>query len=193
MVHQTDNQDQWDQHWRPSQQYPDRMAGSIVNARVPWMFSTSAVGFVLRPSQLGSGIIRCSYSRDGNSMGSYQGCGYGAMWGGDQIANMMREQERSHHWYGACAPNVGASDRNGCQYNEVVLDGNKWLNRLPNLIEAVFYPVNCHVDHREGDRWKAQRVQAYFSQRYGIDTYRTPLLKYDCGHAREGREPFTLA
>ena len=41
-----------------------------------------------------------------------------------------------------CYGGVSAEDRGGCRYNEVVLDGFKYSSRLPQIIEAIFYPTN---------------------------------------------------
>ena len=190
LVHQTDSQDDQSHPWTTGQ-YWDRMAGSLVNARVPYMFSTSAVGFVLNPRALGS-MIRCSYPRDGNSMGAQQGCGDGAMWGLSELANMMRTHERTHHWYDACAWGAPSEqDRSGCQYNEIVLKGDEWRRQLPQLIEAVFYPANGHVDHREGDRNRAWQLHRSFLHAYRLSSDRCPLLKFDVRQAQSAHAPFS--
>lgn len=72
---------------------------------------------------------------------------------------------------------------------EVVLDGNKWQRFLPSLIEAIFYPINGHVDSSEGDRNEATDVRRRLIDAYGGSTA-PPLLSYDIGEATAGRNPF---
>ena len=109
------------------------------------MFSTSAIGFVFRPS-LVQDVIRCAYGRDGNS---YNMPDHGCGWEHeppDRIEAMMRSNEHLQY-SGSClwgAPTI--EDRSGCRYNEVVLNGWLYSQRLPRIVEAVFYPINGHVD-----------------------------------------------
>lgn len=168
------------------------MASTVVNAKVPWMFSSSAVGFVLNPTVLNrSAIIRCSFPLDGNTMGSHdQGCGRGAYHGLERLVDMMQEQERERHHGSLCAWGVSIEDRNGCRYNEVVLRGDVWRRMLPELIEAVYYPINGQVTHREGDRHRAKQVHESFLHEFGLLASQIPLLTYDFFKAREGRAPF---
>jgi len=196
MIHQMDWQASRDQPWLLDGRY-DRMAASIVNKRMPYMFSTSAMGFVVLPEAMES-MIRCSYPGDGNSMNINGGCGNGGCcpphWGNDGLADMMwkHEAERKGKWcVGSCACAFGAShkDRYHCMYNEVVLDGNKWQRFLPSLIEAIFYPINGHVDSSEGDRNEATDVRRRLIDAYGGSTA-PPLLSYDIGEATAGRNPF---
>ena len=51
------------------------------------------------------------------------------------------------------------------QYNEVVLWGDRWEEKLPFIVEAFFFPVNGHVDSREGDQGAARRARNAFIQR----------------------------
>mgnify|MGYP006950465998 CR=1 FL=1 len=157
------------------------------------MFSTSAVGVVIRPDSTG-GLIRCAYPRDGNSMNTEpHGCGWGSMQP-DQFAEMMRASQ-SNAYQSACAPSwlpPSAEDRSGCRYNEIVLDGYVWKQRLPFLVEAIFYPVGGHVDAWEGDANRAREIQRNFVEAYGLALPDAPLLAYDIEEARAGRAPFRL-
>ena len=129
-------------------------------------------------------------------MGHDQGCGgWGCHWGGDQLANMMREHERIKSWNDGCAWGAPSdNDRFGCMYNEVVLrGGDSWNHRLPELIEAVFYPKNGHVDHWEGDRGHAWQMHSNFLRHYHQGRSDTPLLSFDVRKAQHGQAPFALA
>ena len=87
------------------------------------------------------------------------------------------------------APDV--DDRSGCRYNELVLDGTKYVAALPSVIEAVFLPVRGPVHHREGDEGSAREMHSRFIHAYrGVDV---PLLAFDVVEARAGRAPFRLA
>ena len=81
VVHQTDAMDGGDGGvpWMTNDAYPDRFAASLVNAKAPYMYSTSAVGIVISPAHLSMEDLWCIYPRDGNTMGQgNHGCGQGA-------------------------------------------------------------------------------------------------------------------
>lgn len=196
-VHQND----WESNnegWGPTGQYADRMAASLITREMPYTFSTSAVGFVLDPAQLTGGTIRCSYPRDGNSMNSADGgcAGGGSLWGADGLPAMMEQSALvSQKWCDGgcgCAWGVSPDDRNGCRYNEVVLDGGLWAARLPEIIEAVFVPIHGKVNHWEGGNPQtARQVRDAFASAHGIyPTDRVPLLTYDLTKAEHGVAPF---
>ena len=46
----------------------DRIVGSVINRLRPYMYSTSAIGFILSPEILPAAAIRCSYPNDGGSL-----------------------------------------------------------------------------------------------------------------------------
>ena len=122
------------------------------------------------------------------------GCGWESM-GPERLAEMMRASQ--HNGYqSSCAPSwlpPSAEDRSGCRYNEIVLDGYVWKERLPRLIEAIFYPVGGHVDAWEGDSNRARKMQRNFMNAYGLTQQDAPLLAYDVQEARAGRAPFRAA
>ena len=68
-----------------------------------------------------------------------------------------------------------------------VLDGVAWASALPQLIEAVFYPVRGDVDVREGGAQQARRLHASFMEHYGLGAATfTPLLTFDVAAALDG-------
>ena len=176
----------------------DRLAASMINAKLPFIYSTSAVGFVLRPSDLQAGLW-CSYPRDGNSMNvADHGCaGKGAIGSFKSLAKMMVYHINHLKSGTSClwgAPN--AADRSSCQYNEVVLNGELYASKLPYVIEAVFFPEGGQVHHREGDESRARLVHRRFVQAYGHaygplrGVPAPPLLAFDVQHAKSQRAPF---
>jgi len=190
LVHQADTMDAWDAPWQTaSGRFEDRLAASLVNSRLPYMYSTSATGFVLRPA-LAQGVIRCSYGRDGNSYNMQpHGCGWNSH-PPDAFDDMMRENEQKGYEGSCCYGGVSAEDRGGCRYNEVVLDGWKYSEQLPNIIEAVFFPINGQVDKWEGSEDSARDVHAKMLQQYDLSAAQLPLLSFDVEVARSGGEPF---
>ena len=104
----------------------DRLAASMINAKLPYMYSTSAVGFVLSATEL-QGTLWCSYPRDGNSMSlAEHGCASTAQGIGSfkylermLIFHMNHLKPSSTCLWGK----PDATDRSDCRYNEVVLDG----------------------------------------------------------------------
>ena len=117
LVHQVDWEADRQRTWSPGNQYADRFACALVNVRAPNMFSTSAVGYVLRPESLSSKkAVRCSYPGDGNSMNSNQGCRGDAYWGGGGIEQMLAKFEaHPPDDRGGCSVGSTPVDRNYCQ------------------------------------------------------------------------------
>lgn len=172
--------------------YGDRMAASIINTELPYIFSTSASGFVLRPASL-KGAIRCVYPYDANSMGQGGGgCAWGS-YGANQLDTMMKIS-RGNKWRWECACDwCGQTpwDRSGCRYNEIVINGYQWMERLPQLIEAVFFPTHEAIKHREGDQAQARRIHADLLRSYSLEgTRQVPLLSFDVRKAESGHAPF---
>ena len=137
----------------------------------------------------------CIYPRDGNSMhNGNHGCGPMAY---TTLPNMLAAQQREH-WRSRCLwgePDI--EDRSGCMYNELVLKGEAYSQRLPQAIEAVFFPIHGVVHHKEGDESAARRVHRDFVHRYyrgrerGGEAAAPPLLVYDVALARAGKPPFS--
>ena len=175
----------------------DRLASSIVNARLPFIYSTSAVGFVLRPSAV-QGALWCSYPRDGNSMSeANHGCSSKGLTGSFHTLSRMMEYQQNHLRFSTSClwgePDV--EDRSGCRYNEVVLDAYKYEASLPRVIEAVFFPEHAVVHHREGDEPRARLVHRSLLRAYGLAGARDraevpPLLAFDVQLAQGGHAPF---
>ena len=186
-------------------QLNDRFAASIVNAIAPYMFSTSAVGFVLSAADSSASQSRttgglqiddlwCSYPLDGNSMGQdHHGCGQGSYM---TLSKMLTAQQRMMRYTGRCVwGEIDAADRSGCRYNELVIKGDRYAQLLPSVIEAIFYPINAEVKHPEGGPEDARKLRAAFiSHFYPRGGNRLPpLLAYDVAEAQAGRAPFRPA
>lgn len=188
------NDDMWGKATIGGGKWDDRLAASLVNARVPHMYSTSAVGLVLAPSAV-SGHLWCAYPRDGNSMNQdSHGCanlrGYD-MFGPGDVGAMLRKQEQQMHWHKDCLwGDPDDTDRSGCQYNELVLDADSLQARMPDAVEAIFFPTHAPVHHAEGDEQRARAVRQRFKERFGL---MIPLLSFDVSEARKGRDPFAPA
>lgn len=124
---------------------------------------------------------------------SYTGAGARFFYGPDRLDDMMRTSQ-STAYTGNCAwGQPSPEDRSGCRYNEIVFNGGQWTERLPSLVEALFYPINGHVDTWEGDAGRARMLQQQFLHTYGIDADQVPLLTFDIQKARGGEAPFQSA
>ena len=200
VVHQTDWMDGgWvngdeGRAWTVDPYHSDRFAASLINKRLPHMYSTSAVGFVLNPAEV-SGHILCAYPRDGGSMNKgNHGCGAGNFHGRDFLLKMMRDQATHTHYNKACLwgePNE--QDRSGCQYNELILDGQHYARRLPHVVQAFFYPIHGEVHFQEGDAAVARQLHSRFLAQYKLSAEDVPLIAFDVAKARDGKAPFVLA
>ena len=186
----------------------DRLATSIVSARLPHMYSTSAEGTILSPSAL-QGAVLCAYPRDGNSMS--QLCEEGTRRAAphlhrpDDLKGMLAEHESkfvSDESDLSCLWVEGGEDpkdRSQCRYNEVVLSADQYHSSLPSVVEAFFYPVNGPVHRREGNPIRAKRAHAafvsYFAAVAGVgkDGHSVPLLAFDVSLARRGMPPFSIS
>jgi len=192
LVHQSDAQQgrwPWEATW-------GRLAASLINAEAPFMFSTSAIGIVLSPEVVEEeGIIYCSYPNDGNSMNSGNwGCDGATAWGAQGLRLALSEQARRGRDESCLWGAPTAEDRSHCRYNEVVLWGEKFLQQLPRIVEAFFYPIRGRVDSREGDAESARAARRAFLDQFGLrDTDFTRLLTFDVAAARRGTAPWAVA
>lgn len=83
----------------------------------------------------------------------------------------------------ACAAYSSAEERNGCRYNEIVLDAHVWSANLPALIEAVIYPP--------GQREMAMAMAEIFRRQYaGREGAEVTVLMFDQNEAEAARAPF---
>ena len=193
-VHQSDDQDEWGEPWAPqlAGRYADRMAGSVINSKLPYSFSSSAVGFILDAYRMPDSIIRCAYHGDGNSMNTEPGgCDWGQAHDRWHLQDMMWRSNGYPYCSRcgcACCGDITPDDRNGCRYNEIVFDGHVWRESLPALIEAVWYPVNAIVHVVQGDKGRAWRVRDAFAARY--PGRELPVFEYDLRRAESGQSPF---
>ena len=180
----------------------DRMSGSIINARLPYTFSNSAVGIILNPARLTSGATPCACAGD---CGSYRfGKGKSLLEQCEardspgrphhyrDLAAMLKAHESSLQWRETCVVNTVNTprDRNGCRYNEVFLDAVAVGDALPSVVEAVFLPINAGpVDRVEGSPVQARNVRDTFARAFGMQL---PLLTFDVRAAQGGRAPFAM-
>ena len=79
---------------------------------------------------------------------------------------------------------------------EGAADGYAWEEQLPQLIDAIFYPIHGVVDHSEGGAEQARRLHDTFIAQYGLgrDEF-MPLLTFDLAAAtsKPARPPFQYA
>ena len=203
LVHQTDTIDgYWDDippfhhaRWLPTSdpKFQDRAAAALINAETPYMFSTSAVGYVLNNNVLASGLF-CACPFDCNSMGNLENHGCNSnLTIGRTVFTSLKEMMRSHlgrlKWgwghehtafLGFCTWGEHTiNDRSGCQYNELILNADVWRENMPDAIEAFFYPVNGVVDTSEGTPEDAYDIHRAFLDEYGLTNDDVPLLEFD--------------
>ena len=133
----------------------------------------------------------------GNSMNEgAHGCAGKGWVGSFRSLERMLEHHIAHglHPSKSClwgAPD--AEDRSGCRYNEVVLNGDAYAQRLPRVIEAFFFPENGPVHHREGEERQARILHRRFAIRYALSgSEAPPLLAFDVQLARNRRAPFRV-
>lgn len=217
LVHQTDTIDgYWDDippyhhdRWLPtnSEKFSDRAAAAVINAELPYMFSTSAVGYVLNPDAMQTGFY-CACAYDCNSMGNLENHGCNSNKSiGRTVYGSLKEMMKSHltrlkygwgHYNSFLDFCVWGehtiNDRSGCQYNELIMNADVWRENMPQVIEAFFYPVNGVVDTSEGTPEDARSIHQSFLLEYGLTADDVPLLEFDVSVANAtayvpGRHP----
>ena len=141
-----------------AQQYQDHLSASVINRKVPFVYSDDAVGFIIAPQHA---VVRCSFPEDGGTMSRYcqpnetspadclQGCYNGGRrcitktvraekqncYAADAIMAMMTQCEKFA--LNSFDNNNGCRQGNGCRYNEVVLEKAPWLAAQPHATEAI--------------------------------------------------------
>ena len=146
---------------------------------------------LLNPTGL---AISCAYYADGGSQGkpcnaNNNGCtpgcarwcnpsrgifNWGCAWRGSQLKLMLEQQIAVH-------PNGG--------YNEIVVNAQSWVDKLPGTIVAIFVCVNEEGEADHNKLESARSVQRKFAGEYGIELRDFPLLMFD---ERNGEEPFRV-
>ena len=187
--------------------HQDRLAASIINHKLPYLWSRSAVGFVLRPSDVQT-ALRCSYSRDGYTDFAVDGgCSATRFSDGHRMppppqlpfdANQTAAMLEAHladvaalDQQSLTAGHCDLRDRSYCRYNELVISAQTIAAKLrfdsaanrPSIVEAVFVPMNTPVDHVEGDMAQARELARALS---------VPLLAFDYKELASGRGPFAV-
>ena len=177
-----------------SSRFADHISASVLNPKVPFVYSDDAVGFVVAP---GHAVVRCSFPSDGGTMSRYcqegesvpadclPGC-YSVANGGKPCANQVESASKQYCFTkGALAVTMTQSEKyamksfdnnngcrqgNGCRYNEIVLERAPWTHAQPHATEAIFYPVG-------GDAAMARKVHQAFLRQYGVTAEQVPLLR----------------
>ena len=210
LVHQVDSLDDGRDAalWEPCPRrgewcspYSDRMAATMINAKLPFLYSHDSPGFILSEDV----SIRCSFPRDGNSMAKVcdeeddedecvPGCfthGAGCKDHGEScyesMKSMIEAHEKHHQANNQCVPKGQHDPSNLCQYNEVVLDGTarRWKAKLPRIIDAVFFPAG------KGEHL-AREIHADFLKAYKLNAMQVPLVKLDLSRSNANARPFVL-
>ena len=162
--------------WMPG--YWWRFSCSLVNHKLPNFFDQAMGGFVVSSEALQpwTSSINCAYAFDAGTM-SGNGCpgvpcewqsrpNY-CFWPGSRIQGMLEQHIARHGSSSGCG-------QDQCNYNEIVVDGTAWKSRLPEVIEAVYFPLNS-----AGGERAARTVLADFCDAYGDRASGTPLVSYD--------------
>ena len=179
-------------------QFYDRWPATIVSARHPGSWSPSRGGLILEGGLLS---LRCGYSGDGSSMGKgcadsvdsshcIPGCqtanfrSWCAPFGGacvtdcawhpGQLAELLRQQDSCNVW----------------GHNELVLDPQALVARLPASVKAFFYMAGSPPEQQQ----QARRAHAEFVRSYpsSLTSGVVPLVVYNpraVSHPAAGREP----
>jgi hypothetical protein len=150
-------------------------------------------GFVLSPTMLDptSQSIYCVWAMDAGTMGmESHGCeGNGqcsglessyCWWPPSQLRQMLVQQK-------SLTPSHGRKlcGQKDCGYNELMLNADFWRDRLPAIVEAIFYPVG----NPSGEQ-RARTVHAAFVRKFGLSAASVPLVKLDLTKLHA---PFSLA
>mmetsp|Transcript_27120 Transcript_27120/g.62216 ORF Transcript_27120/g.62216 Transcript_27120/m.62216 type:complete len:607 (+) Transcript_27120:74-1894(+) len=177
--------------WCGNSGYGDRFSGSVINARLPNLYSSTLGGVIVSPFAV---KLRCAYPSDASTQGSYKNCaGHGAdcipgcflngkpfwcssrrdhpscPWPADKLEQAMLHHEETH-------PN---------KYNELIFDPDPWVAGLPDSIYAFFVPVRS----MPGDVEKVKHAHALFVEQYKATN--TPLLIFD--YEKDRTRPFRVA
>ena len=80
---------------------------------------------------------------------------------------------------------LDAMANKGC-YNEIVIDADVLVGKLPHVVEAIEFPAHASDEARA----LARRVHAAFIAEYPEAASSTPLVSYDLS---KPRAPFALA
>lgn len=188
------------------ERYSDHLSGSVINRKVPFIYSDDAVGFVVTPEHA---TVRCSFPEDGGTMsrscspdetlpdclpGCYSG-GRGCVaktvaadsqncYAHDALVAMMEQcEKRAMRTFDN---NNGCRQGNGCRYNELVLEKAPWIAAQPHATQAIFYPAG-------GDAASARRVHQAFLKHYGVNARQVPLVKLNLDRPEAPFEPPSLS
>ena len=154
-------------------------------------------GFVLSPHVLnGASDLKCGFAFDAGTMGIEDGCpakecirrpgsdtssstldlvtGF-CHWSGGEMGSLLQQHEQQIAAQNMqCGSNDGFSAPRGC-YNEIVIEADQWVPKLPHVIEAVLFPK--HAD--AATKARARAVYRAFQEEYGEAVAATPLVSYD--------------
>ena len=80
---------------------------------------------------------------------------------------------------------MGVIANKGC-YNEIVIEADAWVAKLPSVVEAVQFPIHASEEVKA----MARRVHRAFVTAFSEEAGHTPLLSYDVSQLDA---PFALA
>lgn len=182
-----------------ARRYQDHFSASVINRKVPFIYSDDAVGMIIAPQ---FAVVRCSFPEDGGTMSRIcgpnetsptdclQGC-YSIASGGRQCVTKTEAANKQNCYAGGALMammaqcekfalgsfdnNNGCRQGNGCRYNEIILEKAPWADAQPHATEAIFYPVG-------GDAANARRVHRAFLKHYGLSAKQVPLVRLNLDH-----------
>jgi len=139
--------------------FSDRFSASVINRRVPYLYDAKQPGFILQPFAVDRAFL-CGYKQDGGTMGKVcsppgiseqcvPGCRLqrptwsdGLRRSRGQLWQLLEEQEED--MISGLRNGVRSCGQDTCYYNELVLSANVWVQHLPQIIEAIFFPKFAH-------------------------------------------------
>ena len=158
----------------------DHLSASLINRRLPHFFDEAMGGLVLSPAALRplNASLRCAFAYDAGTMGDRSGCPGGLCndggfadychWRSSELKEMLEQHLSLHNSQSA---RCGQSQ---CNYNEIVINELHWISVLPDIIEAIYFPLGS-----AGGERKARAVFDAFCQAFGSRVRNTPLISYD--------------
>ena len=170
--------------------YGDRLPASLISKRTPMLYSkgdSTGGGFLLRTEYV---ELYCAYPTDGSTMNKMcdppgrsptclPGCptghddarwcqtraesrGSSCAWQPDQLREMLLAQEEV------------ASGGKKITYNELILDPTNWVDSMPHILAAVFFPSWASARQQA----MARSVHAAICKRYQLSNDELPLIRY---------------
>lgn len=157
----------------------EHVSASVVSRRLPHYFNEGMPGLIISSAALqpASSSIRCAFAYDAGTMGwkpcPGQPCSAGGTpdychWLGSEMSQMLKQHIGLN---GRIVNDCGVPE---CRYNEVVIRKSFWLQALPSMVEAVFFPAGSTSAEQ-----KAKAVVAKLRQTFGSRVAHVPLVSYE--------------